>query len=40
MFWLAPIIGAAVAGIFYNRVLAEREIPPVKVEPLTYEAKS
>jgi aquaporin Z len=40
LFWLAPILGAAIAGIFYNVVLAEREIPPVKVEPLTFEAKS
>jgi aquaporin Z len=39
LFWLAPIIGAAVAGIFYNAVLAEREAPPVPVEPLTFEAK-
>ena len=39
LFWLAPIIGAAVAGIFYNAVLAEHEIPPVPVQPLTFEAK-
>jgi aquaporin Z len=39
MFWLAPIIGAAIAGIVYNRVLAEREVPPVPVQPLTFEAK-
>jgi len=39
LFWLAPILGAAVAGIVYNRVLAEREVPPVPVQPLTYEAK-
>jgi aquaporin Z len=39
LFWLAPIIGAAVAGIFYNAVLAEREVPPVAVQPLTFEAK-
>lgn len=40
LFWLAPIIGAAVAGIFYNAVLAEHEVPPVAEEPLTYEAKA
>ena len=40
LFWLAPIIGAAVAGIFYNAVLAEHEAPPVAVTPLTFEAKS
>jgi len=39
-FWVAPIAGAIVAGVFYHRVLAERETPPVKVEPLTFEAKS
>jgi aquaporin Z len=39
LFWLAPIIGAAVAGVFYNAVLAEHEIPPVPVQPLTFEAK-
>lgn len=40
LFWLAPILGAAVAGIFYNAVLAEHELPPVPVQPLTFEAKS
>ncbi|MEO7027897.1 MAG: aquaporin Z [Acidobacteriaceae bacterium] len=40
LFWLAPIVGALAAGIFYNAVLAEHEAPPVRVEPLTYEAKS
>jgi aquaporin Z len=39
MFWVAPILGAAVAAIFYNRVLAEHEPPPVPVQPLTFEAK-
>ncbi len=39
MFWLAPILGAAIAGVVYNRVLAEREVPPVAVQPLTFEAK-
>jgi aquaporin Z len=38
LFWLAPIVGAAVAGIFYNAVLAEHEAPPVPVQPLTFEA--
>jgi aquaporin Z len=38
LFWIAPIVGAAVAGIFYNAVLAEREVPPPPVKPLTYEA--
>jgi aquaporin Z len=31
-------VGAAIAGIFYNAVLAEREVPPVPVKPLTFEA--
>ena len=39
LFWLAPIAGAVVAALFYNAVLAEHEIPPVRVEPLTFEAK-
>jgi aquaporin Z len=38
LFWVAPIVGAAIAGIFYNAVLAEREVPPPPVKPLTYEA--
>jgi aquaporin Z len=38
LFWVAPIIGAAVVAIIYNRVLAEHEPPPVPVKPLTYEA--
>jgi aquaporin Z len=39
LFWAAPIIGAMVAAIFYNAVLAEHEIPPVAVKPLTFEAE-
>ncbi len=39
LFWLAPIVGAAVAGIFYNAVLAEHEAPPVTEKPLTFEAQ-
>lgn len=38
LFWVAPIIGAAVAAIFYNAVLAEREVPAPPVKPLTFEA--
>jgi aquaporin Z len=38
LFWVAPILGAVVVAIIYNRVLAEREPPPVPVKPLTYEA--
>ena len=38
LFWVAPIVGAAIMGIFYNAVLAEHEVPPPPVKPLTYEA--
>jgi len=40
LFWLAPLIGAVVAGIFYNAILAEHEVPPVRETPVTYAAKS
>ena len=38
LFWLAPLIGAVIAGVFYAAVLAEHEPPPVKEEPVTYAA--
>jgi aquaporin Z len=38
LFWLAPLVGAAIAGVFYAAVLAEHEPPPVKEEPVTYAA--
>ena len=37
LFWLAPLIGAVIAGVFYAAVLAEHELPPVE-EPMTYAA--
>ena len=40
LFWVAPLVGAAIAGVFYQAVLAEREKPPVKEEPITYSAKA
>jgi aquaporin Z len=40
LFWVAPIAGAAVAGIFYNAVLAEHEVPPVAEKPVTFAAKA
>lgn len=40
LFWLAPLVGAIIAGVFYAAVLAEHEPPPVKEEPVTYAAAS
>lgn len=40
LFWLAPIVGAALAGFVYNAILAEREVPPVPVTPLTFEVEN
>jgi aquaporin Z len=38
LFWLAPLVGAAIAGVFYAAVLAEHELPPVEEKPVTYSA--
>lgn len=38
LFWLAPLAGAVLAGIFYNAVLAEHEVPPVEEKPVAYSA--
>jgi len=38
LFWLAPLVGAAFAGLFYNAVLAEHEAPPVPEKPLAFSA--
>ena len=40
LFWVAPLIGGAVGGLFYNVVLGEKGIPPVKEEPVTFAAQS
>jgi aquaporin Z len=40
MFWLAPLAGGALGGIFYKAVLAEHEAPPVVEEPITFAAQS
>jgi aquaporin Z len=40
MFWVAPLLGALIAGILYNSLFAEHEVPPVKETPVTYAAKS
>ena len=38
LFWVAPLLGGALGGLFYKSVLAEHEPPPVKEEPVTYAA--
>jgi aquaporin Z len=38
LFWLAPLAGALIAGVFYSAVLAEHEVPPVAEKPVTYSA--
>jgi aquaporin Z len=40
LFWLAPLVGAVIAGVFYAAVLAEHEPPPVEEKPVTYSAAS
>jgi len=38
LFWLAPLVGALIAGVFYSAVLAEHELPPVVEKPVTFAA--
>jgi aquaporin Z len=38
LFWIAPLAGAVLAGLFYAAVLAEHEPPPVVEKPVTYAA--
>jgi len=38
LFWVAPLVGAVLAGWFYAAVLAEHELPPVVEKPVTYSA--
>lgn len=40
MFWLAPLLGAAVGAVLYNALMAEKEVPPVKEEPVAFAAAS
>jgi aquaporin Z len=40
LFWVAPLLGALIAGILYNSLFAEHEVPPVKETPVPYAAKS
>jgi aquaporin Z len=38
LFWVAPLVGGALAGVFYQAVLAEHETPPVVEKPVAYSA--
>ena len=38
LFWLAPLVGGALGGLFYKAVLAEHELPPVVEKPVAYSA--
>jgi aquaporin Z len=40
LFWVAPLVGAVLAGVFYAAVLAEHGVPPVEEVPVTYSAAS
>jgi aquaporin Z len=39
LFWVAPLVGAVLAGLFYSAILAEHEPPPVAEKPVTYSAQ-
>jgi aquaporin Z len=38
LFWVAPLVGALLAGLFYKAFLAEHLPPPVAEKPVTYSA--
>jgi aquaporin Z len=38
LFWLAPLVGGLLGGLFYKAALAEHELPPVEEKPVTYSA--
>jgi aquaporin Z len=38
LFWVAPLVGGLLAGLFYAAVLAEHEVPPVVEKPVAYSA--
>ncbi len=40
LFWVAPLVGGLLAGLFYQAVLAEHMPPPVVEKPITYSAGS
>jgi len=39
LFWVAPLVGAVLAGLFYAAILAEHEPPPVVEKPVAYSAQ-
>jgi aquaporin Z len=38
LFWVAPLVGGALGGLFYAGVLGEHEPPPVTEKPVAYSA--
>ncbi len=38
LFWVAPLVGGLLAGLFYQAVLAEHLAPPSVEKPITYSA--
>ena len=38
LFWVAPLIGGLLGGLFYNAILAEHLPPPVAEKPVTFSA--
>jgi aquaporin Z len=38
LFWVAPLIGGLLGGLFYATVLAEHEPPPVTEKPVAFSA--
>jgi aquaporin Z len=38
LFWVAPLVGGLLAGLFYQAFLAEHEPPPVVEKPVAYSA--
>jgi aquaporin Z len=38
LFWVAPLVGGVLAGLFYRAVLAEHQPPPVAEKPISYSA--
>ena len=38
LFWVAPLVGGLLAGLFYNAVFAEHLAPPVVEKPVAYSA--
>jgi aquaporin Z len=39
LFWVAPLVGAVLAGLFYEAILAEHDVPPVVEKPVAYSAQ-